>query len=143
MNIAADFNDWRDKKIMPGEYPDWDKLTFTYPADSGFVVMKDSSGKWLLDNKSLPDSTSVINTIKNLSNQNYGTFVNKFDTNGKQALFILKVEGRGFNPAIIKAYAADTTNKYAITSTLDPGSFFSGKAGDMFRNIFPAKISFL
>ncbi len=142
MNINNEFDNWRDKKVMPGEYANWRKLTCTYPADSGFVIQKDSGKSWVFGDNTMPDSLSAAKTIEDISNQNYGTFINKFDTNGKQALFTLKVEGKGFSPAIIKAYQADTANQYAITSSLNPGSYFSGKGNGMFSKIFRGKSAF-
>jgi Domain of unknown function (DUF4340) len=143
LNISEEFDNWRDKKIMPGDYTQWNKLTFTYPADSGFVIEKDSNGKWVMNNGKLKiDSLATVTAITAISQQNYGGFVNKFDSNGKQALFILKVEGSGFNPVIIKAYPADSANKYAINSTINPASFFSGNRSGMFSKVFPGKTSF-
>jgi hypothetical protein len=143
MNIAEEFDNWRDKKIMPGDYPTWTKLTFTYPADSGFSIKKDSDEEWTSGDGADIDSLTTINTVKEISNQNYGSFINKFDTNGKQALFTLRVEGSDFSPTLIKAYPADSINRYALTSTLNPGSYFSGNKGGMFSKIFRSKSSFL
>ncbi len=142
MNIAEEFDNWRDKKIMPSDYPSWTKLTFTYPADSGFVLSKDSNEVWTLADGTKPDDATTVNNIKEINNQNYGGFINKFDTNGKQALYTLRVEGSDFKPVLLKAYPADTLNKYAITSTLNPGSYFSGNKNGLFAKIFRSKSSF-
>ncbi len=143
MNINNEFDNWRDKKVMPGESKEWNKLTFSYPADSGFVIQKDSNERWVFANGAIPDSLTAAKTIEDIANQNYGSFINKFDTNGKQALFSLKIEGKGFSPAIIKAYPADTANQYAITSSINPGSYFSGKGNAMFSKIFKGKSAFM
>jgi hypothetical protein len=142
MNISEEFENWRDKKIMPGEGTNWKKLTFTYPADSGFVLKRDSGERWVFGDGSAPDSATTAKAIQDISGQNYGTFINKFDTNGKQPLFTLRVEGSDFAPTLIKAYPADTANIYAINSTLNPGSFFSGKGNGEFSKIFRSKSSF-
>ncbi len=141
MNIANEFDNWRDKKIMPGEISTWKKLTFTYPSDSGFVIMKDSNEKWVFGNGSMPDSATASNVIKTLSEQNYGAFINKFDSNGKQPVFTVKIEGSDFSPTIIKAYPADTANRYAINSTINPTVFFSGNKNGIFDKIFIGKSS--
>ncbi len=110
MNIAEEFDNWRNKVTMPGDNSTWTKLTFTYPADSGFVIKKDSGDRWKFENGGSPDSATAAKVIQDISNQNYGKFIDKFDTTGKQALFTLLVEGSNFKPALIKAYAADTAN---------------------------------
>jgi len=142
MNLANEFDNYRDRKEMPGEVANWKKLTFTYPSDSGFVIMKDSNENWVFGDGSAPDSLAAVKTIKDISEQNYGSFVNKYDSNGKQPLFSVKIEGKGFSPTIIKAFPADTANIYAINSTLNPGSFFSGKKNGMFSKIFQSKSAF-
>jgi hypothetical protein len=143
MNINNEFDNWRDKKVMPGENTNWRKLTFTYPADSGFVIQKDSGGKWMFGDNTMPDSLTAVKTIEDISNQNYGAFINKFDTNGKQALFTLRIEGNGFNPALLKVYPADSANQYAITSTINPGAYFNGKGNAMFSKVFRGRSSFM
>ena len=141
MNITEDFNSWRDKKIIPGDYTAWTRLTFTYPADSGFTITKDSNNQWLC-NGAKADSASASNIIKSIANQNYGTFIDNFDSAGKQPLFTLRVEGKNI-AAIIKAYPADSADKYAISSTINPASFFSGNKTGMFSKVFPGKANFL
>ncbi len=142
MNLANEFDNWRDRKEMPAEVTTWNKLTFIYPGDSGFVIKKDSTKKWVFGDGTYPDSATAVKVIREVSEQNYGTFVNKFDSNGKTPLFFVKVEGKDFSPAIIKAFPADTTNGYVINSSLNPGAFFSGKKGGMFNKLFPGKSSF-
>jgi len=142
MNVANEFDNWRDKRLMPGDYPTWTKLTFTYPNDSGFVIQKDSNEQWVFNDGTMPDSLAAVTLIKDVSSQNYGSFVNTFDTTGKQPMFTLRAEGSDFSPVLIKAYPADTANKYAISSTLNPGSFISGSKNGIFSKTFPSKKAF-
>jgi Domain of unknown function (DUF4340) len=141
MNITEDFDAWRDKKIMPEEPGNWNKLTFIYPSDSGYVLLKDSNDSWKFGDGKKPDSLTTVKAVEEIANQNYGTFINKFDTNGKPVVFRLKIEGSGFNAVVLKAYVADTANKFAITSSINPGSYFSGKA-DFLNRIFRSRSSF-
>jgi len=144
MNISKDFDSWRNRKIIFPEFQTYKALTFTYPDDSGYTVKKDSAGNWRFDDGKTTDSLGAVNTIGTIARQNYGSFVNKFDTNAHPALFILKVEAVPFGTFLVKAYpAADTINKYVITSTLDPGSYFSGSKSDLFNKIFAGKYAFL
>lgn len=142
MNITQEVDSWRNRNTIYNTPGEWNKLVFTYPADSSYTVKKDSTGKWSLDDGRKCDSIGTINVLTQMSQQNYGTFVYKFDTNSVKPLCSLQVEGRGLNPIIIKAYPADTSNKYVVTSTMNPGAYFSGKTG-MFSNLFPGKRAFL
>lgn len=141
MNIASDFVSWRDRQLIAGTPQTWTKLTYTYPADSGYTVAHDLMAGWQV-NGAKPDSLGLTQLLLKLSQQNYGTFVNNFDTNKAQPLYSLKVEGTNMNTFVIKAYPADTANKYAITSSLNPGAYMSGKTQDMFKNIFLSKSAF-
>jgi hypothetical protein len=138
LNIPDEFASWRDKHIIPDDYKQWKSLTFSYPADSGFMLKKDSAG-WEYADGSKPDSASTVAALTTLSQQNYGSFIDKFDTNGKQELFSLLITGSASGNVMLKAYPADTANKYAITSTLNPGSYFSGKNSGLFSKIFISK----
>lgn len=146
MNISKDFDSWRDRKIIFPEYQSYTSLTYTYPNDSGFTVKKDSSGSWVFENGKKTDSAGANKTLSTLCHQNYGFFVNKFDTGANPALFTIKITAIANGTVVLKAYpaaASDTVNKYVITSSLDPGSYFSGAKGNLFKNIFSDRNSYL
>jgi hypothetical protein len=148
MNIAQDFDSWRNRKIIFNDLLTYQKLTFMYPGDSGFAVerVKGSIGKWHFEDGKEADSIASLNTLSSISRQNYGNFVNKFDTNTSAALFTLKVEADPGGVAIIKAFpppANDTMDKYVITSSMDPGSYFSGYKAGLFSKLFVGKKAFM
>jgi hypothetical protein len=143
MNISQDFDSWRDRKIIPMDYRSWTKLTFTYPADSGFSVSQDVNAYWAYADDSRTDSVGADDVVKSIAQQNYGSFVNKFDTNAQPAQFSLKIDMKG-GSVLVKAYpAADTVNKYIITSSMQPGAYFSGAKSSLFSKIFVAKKAFM
>jgi len=141
MNVANDFTSWRDRQLLDGDETMWNKLTYIYPADSGFIVSKDAQGNWIVNNEK-PDSIGIHDLLKKLAQQNYGGFVDKFDTNASQAVFQLQVMSDKLSPFVVKAYAADSTNGYVITSSLNPGAYMSGKNNGLFNNIFLSKSAF-
>jgi hypothetical protein len=56
----------------------------------------------------------------------------------------VRIESKHFKPVVLKAYATnDTANIYAINSSMNPGSFFSGRKNGMFRKVFHSKSDFL
>jgi hypothetical protein len=142
MNITQEGDSWRNRKTIYNNPAELNRVMFTYPGDSSFAVQKDSTGRWHFVDGGKCDSIGSVATITGITQQNYGTFVYKFDTNSAKPVYTLQVEGNGLNPVIIKAYVADTANKYVITSTMNPGAYFSGK-GEMFSKLFPGKKSFL
>lgn len=143
MNITEDVDSWRDRKIIYMNDKDWTKLTFNYPGDSSFIIQKDSNGKWNLADGGKLDTIAVKDNLTTMSRQNYGKFVYNFDTTKAKPVYSIKLEGKGLNPIIINAYPADSTYKYVITSTMDPGAYMSGAQGGMFRSLFFSKADFM
>lgn len=142
MNVANDFVSWRDRHLFEGEPQTWTKLTYTYPNDSSFTVTHDLMKGWMVNDQK-PDSLATAQLLLKLSQQNYGTFVDGFDTIKMHPVFSLKVEGTNVPTFIVKAYpSADTNSNYVITSTLNPGAYMNGKNQNMFNNIFPGKETF-
>lgn len=139
MNIAEDFNSWRDRKLITGDKTTWSKLTFMYP-DSGYTVEADKADWKVEENK--PDSLATMNLLTTLSQQNYGTFINKFDTNTKPAMYSLRIEGATTGTVVLKAYPNDSLTNYIVTSSINPGSYMNGNANNLFKNIFISKATF-
>jgi len=140
MNVANDFVSWRDRHLVTGDAQTWMKLTYT--GDNGFTVTHDLEKGWLVDDQK-PDSLVTAQLLQKLSMQNYGSFVDNFDTNKMQATYTLKVEGTNIPTFILKAYpSADTASQYVITSSLNPGAYMNGKNQNMFRTIFMGRDAF-
>jgi hypothetical protein len=114
-------------------------LTFMYP-DSGYAVEADKT-EWKVDGKK-PDSLATMNLLTTLSQQNYGTFINKFDTNAKPATYSVRIEGATTGTVLLKAYPNDSLTNYIITSSINPGSYMNGNANGLFKNIFISKAAF-
>ncbi len=144
MNISKDFDSWRNRKIVFPEYLTYSSLSYSCPGDSSFTVKKDSAGAWRFADGAKTDSLATAKALATLCRQNYGSFVNRFDTAAAQPLFTLKVTAVPNGTVILKAYpASDTVNKYVITSSIDLGSYFSGAKDNLFKNLFLGRRAFL
>ncbi len=148
MNIAQDFDSWRNRKIIFQDIHAYQKISFIYPADSGFAVerVKGSIGRWQFAEGKETDSLATFKSLTDISRQNYGNFVNKFDTNASTPLFTIKVEADPCGVDFIKAFpppANVTLDKYVITSSMDPGSYFSGYKSGLFNKLFVSKKAFM
>lgn len=138
MNIAEEFDAWRDKRLLAGNRSRWTSLTFIYPADTGFSLKHDTVNGWKFGDGSKPDSAALAKGLTGMEQLNYGGFVNKYDTNGKSPLLILKIEGEEMEPVVIKAYP-DTAAKYVITSTFNYGNYFNGNNNALLSKLFLSK----
>ncbi len=134
--FSNDINRYRNKNLVVGFDKD-DISRLFYGGDNGFHVQA-NNGQWLVDGQ-MADSTATMNQVNKLINLMGQNFVNDVNISG-QASHTLKIEGNNTSPIEINAYPADSTHKYYITSSVNPGSIFSGDK--LFEKIFFEKKSF-
>ena len=141
MAFNRNVNDFRNNSIIRSNKSDWTRLSFRYPADSSFTLVKEGD-IWMVDGL-MADSASVdkyFNSISYLTNSN---FVDDQKPLNDQPVLSLKIEGNNFGePIQVKAFIADTINKYLITSSLNKGAYFSGEASKLTGKIFVGKAGF-
>ncbi|MCF8297068.1 MAG: DUF4340 domain-containing protein [Saprospiraceae bacterium] len=125
---------FRDKKLVKVNKTDITKITFNYPADSAFVLTKENEN-WLVNNNSV-DSTEIDNYLNMISNLSAYDFVEEGASQINIASHSLQIEGNNFSAIELKAIPADTINKYLISSSINPKSFFSGEKSQLFERVF-------
>jgi len=139
MGISPDVSRFRDKTVVKANSGGLKKLTFQYPADSSFVLEKQGNA-WVI--QGLPvDSAKAAAYLSSLGNLSGDAFLDEGPTTG-QALFKLITEGGSAVPIEITAFAADSTEKYMITSSQNPDTRFSGRSG-LADRIFKSKEAFI
>jgi len=142
MTLNRELNDFRNKSILKSDRSNWTRLSFTYPADSSFYLIKEG-GKWLV-NGLLADSGSVTDYFNSISRLTSSDFIDDQKPLYGGPDFTLNIEGDNFvKPIQVKAFKADTTNRYLITSSLNEGTFFSGQKSKLTEKIFIGKNRFL
>jgi hypothetical protein len=138
MSFNSDLNSYRNTKIVPAGKNDWAKLTFSYPADSSFVLRKEEN-KWMIDGI-IADSAKVAGYLNSLKRLTSYYFIDDTMNISKNSLFKLTIEDEDLpEPIVITASTADTTHMYAIVSSVNKGNVFSGKMNDLFKKIFTSK----
>lgn len=135
MTFNADLATYRYKALVNGSPENWTKLAFNYPADSSFVMTRDSLG-WTIDGQ-LADSLKTVQFLNVLHNLSGHNFVNKSVIKSETPAFSLNIQG--VNPVAITALPADSVNGYAIHSTLNADAYFSGNGGDLMNRVFKGK----
>ena len=141
MTFNSDVNGYRNNKLCVSSVSDLTKLTFTYPADSSFTLIKQND-KWMV-NGLLADSAKVVKYLGSIANLSSSNFVNEEPAAMVQSTHILRIEGNNMTaPVEISAIPADSTNQYLITSTFNKGTFFSGAKGGLFTKVFKGEDSF-
>ena len=133
--IASSFNremnGFRDKTVIHSNKNDWKKLTFNYPADSSFVLEKDSL-KWDISSASA-DSIKVAKFLSALQNLNQYQYASQKPQGAPT--FTLKIEGDK-SPIEVKGYE-ENSNQIVVTSSQNPGTFFDGK--NIMEKLFPPR----
>ena len=140
MTFNQGFNNWRNNTFLKSNKSDLKKLTFQYPNDSGFVVVK-NSGSWLIDDAKV-DSAEIEHYLDLLAFRNHTQFANDSKPTG-EAEFRLTVDGNNMSPVIIKAFKGKNTDEYILHSSLNPNAYFTSDASGLFAEVFKKKEVFL
>jgi len=139
MTFSKRLDDLRNKTLINVNPAQITRLSFSYPADSSFQLVKDKK-QWKLNGQDV-DSTKVAGFINNISNINGNEFVND-EVKAGIHIYTLKIEGNNFSPVEVNAFTADTVNKFIITSNLNTEGRFSGISSDLVNRVFAGKSRF-
>ncbi|MBN1416013.1 MAG: DUF4340 domain-containing protein [Bacteroidales bacterium] len=142
MTFNRSVNDFRNKVIIHSNQNDWNRLTFSYPADSSFTLIKDK-GSWSVDGIVI-DSAQVYGYLNSIAYVSSEDFVDDQKPVSNRPDYSLKIEGDNMiKPILISAFAADTTLGCLISSSMNEGVYFNGKKSGIPEKIFISKRSFL
>ncbi len=143
--IAMSFNrqagDFRNRTLIRSNKENWNRLAFNTPENSYSLTRQDNS--WMIDGL-LADSASVASYLSSLAWLNSSNFIEESVLRSNSPVYSLSIEGENMAvPIKIQAFAADSLNGFAITSSMNEGSYFSGNKIGLFDKIFKKKESFL
>jgi hypothetical protein len=117
------YNDWRDKAFLRLNQNTITKVTFTYPADSGFVIEKREKKWWL--NNSEADSVKVKGFLSQLEYKNATTFADDFLGNSTNPQAVIQFNGTAGALATVQAWKR--ADDWAINSSHQKKIYFSSK----------------
>jgi hypothetical protein len=133
MSFSGNINSYRFRNLSNVNPADINRITLDEPGSR--KVLENLDGKWLL-NGAPADSTKAVRFNSTLARLSASKFVDQ-ETLPSDPSHSLKIEGNNFTPVKILAYpVADTNVAYIITSSANPGSFFNGKEGGLFKKIW-------
>jgi hypothetical protein len=134
-------NDFRNSYIVNDDFTNWKRLTFSYPADSSFQLVKDTSGYWTINNLRT-DSVKTVNALRNLSHLSSTNFVDDYNPSllGKPT-YSLTIESSTSGAIRLVSYSDPTY--FIIHSTQNSEAYFNGNANSLWQKIFLGKSSFL
>lgn len=115
------------------------KLTFVYPGDSSFMLVKNGS-HWLLNDQPV-DSAKTANYLNSIRN----TVNSEFADEGTQPFvfpYTLKIEGNDMTSLTVQGSINPDPKKYFVKSTLNPSAIFGSSNPNLFNQVFPGKEKF-
>jgi hypothetical protein len=134
-------NALRDKGLMRSNRDDLMRMAFTYPGDSSFTLNKQGA-KWMVDGLAC-DSARTVKYLSTISRLTSADLVDDVSVDFNHPVYSVRIEGNNMQPVEIKAFPADSVNKFIITSSLNEGTFFSGAKTKLFDRIFVGSKNFL
>jgi Domain of unknown function (DUF4340) len=129
------FDDWRDKTLLKLNKEAITKVSFLYPADSGFVAEKKDS-VWYIGNDKA-DVSKTENFLNTISSKYMSAFADGF-TPVSAADLTMQVDGKGGNLLKLEAWKKDET-EWILTSSQQKGVYFSSKGSSGVSDMFVAK----
>ena len=131
---AQGYNSWRDKSLIKGGEQDWSRISFTYPADSGFVMNKEGD-HWFSNGMPL-DSTEVARYISGIKSTTSSTFRDDFEQGARLPDYSMKIEGDNlFQTVNINAFRVDSAD-FALHSSLNSQAYFTSDDKGVFKRLF-------
>ena len=135
-----DANYFRDDRVINDNPDNWNKLTFTYPADSSFQLIK-VKNNWEVNGQNT-DSLKVANYLNTISRITDPNFI---DDPGSSLLskskYTLTIQTSSLGAITVSTFS-DSSN-IAVNSTQFPGTYFDGKKADFWKRIYVGKESFI
>ena len=128
---------FRNNTIVNDDMSHWKQLTFTYPADSSFQLIKDTTNHWSI-NKIKIDSARTATFLRTLSHLTGSDFVDNPDESLlNKAAYTLTIGSSALGAITISAYI-DSTN-YLIHSSQNSEAYFNGNKNNLKGKIFVGK----
>ncbi len=115
---------FRDETVLNGNVDKWNKLTFTYPADSSFELVKVDK-KWTCNTANI-DSAETVKYLNRISHLTSTQFVDNIDTTKlNRPVYSLAIEGENGKNFNVSAYK--DSSGLVIHSSFNPDSYFKFK----------------
>jgi hypothetical protein len=133
MGLSSNISNYRIRSLSSVNAADITRIVSEEPGNRN--VLENLDGKWFY-NGAPADSAKAVRYRMSVSRLTASKFIDE-EVLPANSSYSLKIEGNNFTPVQIDAFpVADTNVAYIITSTGNPGSFFNGKEGGLFKKIW-------
>lgn len=137
MSFNRQANDFRNRQLISGDKNEWKQLSFK-EGDKSFDLIN-KNGKWTIGG--LPaDSAATVKYLNSIERVYSSDFVADSVLKSNEPDYTLDISSGPKGESIqINAFKADTANAYALSSSLNEGTYFSGKKSKLMNKIFITK----
>jgi len=129
---------FRINTIVNDDISNWKKLIYSYPADSSFQLVKDTSGIWFTGNIKT-DSAKTTGFLRTLSHLTGSDYVD-IPVSGSPD-YTLTIESSALGAVTISAYVDSA--QIILRSSQNNESYFNGNSNSIWKKVFVGKDYFL
>jgi hypothetical protein len=129
------FNNWRDRSFLRLERDRITKISFNYPADSGFVAEK-KDNIWMIGTEKA-DSAAIENYLNQVRSKDLSAFADDFSAPASPDVTI-SVESKTAPLATIKGWKR-SFYQWILTSDRQPGVYFTDEGPVAAKELFIGK----
>ncbi len=134
------FDDWRDKTLIITKTKDLTGITFSYPADSSFMLVKNGNN-WTINGQKA-DSSKVAGYINSLAVMNGGKIADKYIAES-EPVYKMNVTGNNGLDINLDCYTGKKPDEYILHSSINPDLYFSAKWENLPGRLFRTSSYFL
>ncbi len=134
------FEDWRDKAFLRSNKNEIASISYIYPADSSYTLIKKDSIWYSGSQKA--DSLMVRNYLNSLALMHGQEFKDDFTpiSNPAYQMLVQGIDSLSFS---IKCYEGSSKDEYIFNSSLNPEAYFSDRKDILFKQLFKPQNYFL
>ncbi len=130
---------FRDFHLVFDSFNNWNKVTFTYPADSSFTLTK-KGDKWFIGGQ-LTDSAKTVNYLNSIQTLTNSNFVDNPDKESlSKAFFTITIESKDKGTIVITSFGND--ENAIIHSSMRPEVYFKAGAKAFLTRTFVGRMNF-
>lgn len=139
-SVNQGINAWRVKTFINGNKDSWTSLTFSYPADSSFVLHKNGS-EWMINDEKA-DSAKATQYLSGLATMQSAGFAD-MNSPASTPVYTLTISGNNqASPITVMAYPTDTVQKLILHSSLNSDAYFSESQSHLADRLFVGRQHF-
>lgn len=133
MTIQPNIKTYRAKDLASLDPAMIKKVSFNYP-DMSFTLANENN-TWMINGTPV-DSAKTVRYLSKFRRLTSNNFIDDVMGESGAAPYIVSLEGDNFMPIELRAIPADSVNQYIVTSSLLPGTRFSGGKNRLFERVF-------